>query len=599
MEFTQEQELAIQHKKGPALVLAVPGSGKTTVLLARVLALKEDGILPKNILSMTFSRKQSWIASTYRRNHPDQAQFTTIHAFCYRLYRLWAKKQKVHYELIEGNDGLNKYHLLRRLSRDLYGYPLQQESLENFFSLYSLMKNKMLTLDEALNLQPHWKIYQDLFVAYENEKRQQRYFDFDDMLDIAYVLLRDDRFQKKIHRLFPYIQLDEAQDASPLQFAIVERLAYPDNNLFYLADDDQSIYGFRGASTKHLLTIKERYPETIFYPLRYNHRSSKEIVSISALFIEKNQQRYKKKPITENPIQGPLILRSSKNLKHAINQILDELEAPMETALLYRNHISALPLIYALEEKGISFQHSGTAQLAGHWLIRDLLALLDLIYRPKRSSFLQHYYKLGAYISKEEAYLAAEGPDDNPFENLARIKPKTGNPYRYSHLLKQSNNMKTMPVQKALPLLLALGYDNYLEEQLHRQNLSRSTADFIIESLMFIAGEETFEYLQKKISHPPETDGSPELVLSTIHGAKGLEFDRVIMSDLVDGEFPSETSREIPELLEEERRLFYVGMTRARKKLILSTVKTRRGNPVSPSVFYKELRQIPGKKIPS
>ncbi|HHX68420.1 MAG TPA: UvrD-helicase domain-containing protein, partial [Gallicola sp.] len=246
MIISDQQKKAISHNNGPALVLAVPGSGKTTVLLNRIIYLNNtQSVEYKQILNLTFSKTQASDMKT-RFNIMDKnnnAVFSTIHAFAFNVIKLYSRKYKVNLKLIEGNNIFNKYKLLKRIFYESYKAPPSNDDLDYFFTNYGLIKNNMLSLETLNN-----NHFFDIALKYEDYKKRNNLFDFDDMLTYAYNILKNHNdILKIIKKNYKYFQLDEGQDASLIQFKILELIAYPENNIYILADDDQSIYSFRGA----------------------------------------------------------------------------------------------------------------------------------------------------------------------------------------------------------------------------------------------------------------------------------------------------------------------------------------------------------------
>lgn len=589
--LTDEQSVAAAHRKGVGLTLAVPGSGKTTVLLARIDQLIREGTPSRKILSLSFGKRQVMdMKARYILHAKQKVPFHTIHAYAYGIYRRWAKEHHLHYELIEGRGALKKIDFIKGLCQSLYGFTLPPESLHRFFSLYGFVKNKRCALEEALSLHPQWIAYKKLFELYEKEKQVNRWIDFEDMLTLTSIFLGEDAFRRKIHPDFQYIQLDEAQDASELQFSFLERLSYPEHNLFFLADDDQSIYGFRGASPEYLLHIQQSFPKVKVYALSENHRSAPNLVTLASKIIGENTHRYEKSVTAKNQSPGKIRFEAFGSVEKALKKISRLLQKEaMDTAILYRNHLSALPWCLHFGRQHIPY--TGVfPKTPLHPVLEDILSLLDFIAHPERKhDFLKQYRKLN--IPKEHALLASEGIDDNVFENLSAIPPRENNPYRYLQLKKIMARIKGSPADKAFNLLLNAGYKQFLKDRQKREKFSPASLRYLSECILTFGKNKTIPDFLKEMNAliHPQSEGN--IHLNTIHGVKGLEFDRVILMDLVDGEFPSNAHQISPEDLEEERRLFYVGLTRARKECIFVTFKKRNGENVTPSAFYLEAKK--------
>ena len=281
MYVSKQQLNAISHKNGPALVLSVPGSGKTTVLLNRILYLIDTHNINYNqILNLTFSKVQAIdMKHRFKNINSDlNVSFYTIHAFAYSIIKQYSRINKISISLIEGNNKYNKHKLISRLFFEEFRSKVTSDDLDFFFSNYSLLKNNMLDINDFSPISE----FSNLAHRYEEFKSNHNLIDFDDMLTFAYhILLNNKDILNLVKSKYKYIQLDEGQDASLIQFKLLELLSNPENNLFILADDDQSIYSFRGAKPDYLLNIKSIYTDITFYNLSKNYRSTKDIVMLS------------------------------------------------------------------------------------------------------------------------------------------------------------------------------------------------------------------------------------------------------------------------------------------------------------------------------
>lgn len=280
MKLTEKQFQAANHINGPCLVLAVPGAGKTTMLLKRINIL-EKYIDPSHILSLTFSKTQA--NDMKIRYNGLKTNFMTIHAFCYLIIRNYYKKKNRRIKILESDDLYNKYNLIKQIYLDINGKIMSSEDLDDFFSHVGYMKNSMDDISYLKNSQI--KNIEKVYIAYEKFKKENFYIDFDDMQVIALKLLNEDnRLLRSVKSKYKYIQLDEGQDTSLIQFKILEKIVYPKNNLMVVADDDQSIYSFRAANPDYLLNFKKIYPDSKILTMDENHRSQANIVIGSKKF---------------------------------------------------------------------------------------------------------------------------------------------------------------------------------------------------------------------------------------------------------------------------------------------------------------------------
>ncbi len=615
MELSEIQKRAINHKNGPALVLAVPGAGKTTIIIYRTHKLIfEEDIKPERILSITFSKASAMdMKNRYLylfRGEGKLPLFTTIHSFCYKIIRDYMSKQNIRYTIIENEkENLSKFNIIKNLYLKINNSQITEEKLDSFISNVGFIKNTMISPIDFINTKKiDFDRFYELFIAYEEYKKDNHLLDFDDMLGLSFELLKTHpKALKYYRRSFDYIQLDEGQDTSKLQYEIIKLLSYPDNNLFVVADDDQSIYGFRGASPDELLNFKKDFPEGEIFFMQDNFRSSKNIVSMSNNFIHQNKNRYAKKITTNNPYIGPIEVVKFKSILDQYSFILNDLtDKDDSTAILYRNNISVLGLINIFEKNNISFYiRDVKLKFFNHWIIKDILSFMEFsLEQDKASLYESIYYKTKGYISKKMIHwLKTKNVKGSLFVQLVKYP---GLPEYYKKGIREleidfRRLSKLSPYLSIEYIMKNLDYDNYLRENSMKFGSTYQNLIEMIFYLKLIAKETTdlesfkerLELLNKELLISTKNDNN--ITLSTIHSAKGLEFDNVYIIDLIDGNFPSANSIEElenlkPELYEEERRLFYVAMTRAKKSLNLLSYNSIEDKTTEASRFLKELQ---------
>lgn len=594
MQLSREQQIAASHKDGPALVLAVPGSGKTTVLLHRIDRLKEQGVDPKNILTVTFSKTQALdMAARYGKNAEGTA-FYTIHSFCYQLVRGYLRMKNRNLRVIESFDGFHKYDLIRRLYQQHTGRRMPKEEVDEFFRVYGFVKN---TLQEDRSSYP--ELHQKLIVVYEEAKMENHMIDFDDMLTLArQILLDEPEWLARTRKRFPYVQLDEGQDTSKVQMDLLRLIAEPSNHLFILADDDQSIYGFRGADATSLLSFRDWYPDAKLYFLEDNYRSAPSIIKSATLVIRNNQTRYQKEIRSTKDPNGPVVHKVVPHLKRQTRFLLRELAKiphDKKVAVLYRNNLSGIAIAQALQSERIPFSaRQKWDDFVTHPIVQDLFAMLRLAENPRDTeSFLFVYYKLGEYISKDQAQETAQtaGPEGVWQALLALSDIPDWRYDQWEGLRNRWKKLSRMPFGKRIEYIEnELKYGKYLEEWKRMQTSPDNTRQ-ILDIVKAISQQtDTIEELARAL-RPSPSEEEERIVLSTIHGAKGLEYDIVYMVDLIQQEFPGNLKVSGPErlVLEEERRLFYVGMTRAKEKLTMISLANCNGKPCEPTQFIQEI----------
>ncbi|MDO5715940.1 MAG: ATP-dependent helicase [Tissierellia bacterium] len=611
MKLTKEQQLATKHMEGPALVLAVPGSGKTTMLIYRTLQLIQQGIAPNKILTITFSKasaldmKKRFLQMSQEKN----IVFSTIHAFCYGILRDYGRIHGKKYLLLDSNPA-KKYNLLRQIYQRINHTYCTEEKMETAFAEISYVKNRMINPQSFAKDRNCDTLNFDLLYAdYERAKQMKNLIDFDDMITETYRILREDAYLRRKYRLqFDFIQIDEGQDTSYSQFQLIKLLVQPKNNLFIVADDDQSIYSFRGADPQGILNLKDEYPNLKTYYMEENFRSSKNIVNLSNYLIHKNETRFHKSLRTNNPYNSPVNLLKMKDAKDQYDYILQKIqERPEENhAILYRNNLTAIGLVEYFERNQMEFNLKDRRnKFFNHFIVTDLLNILNFADDLSQIELYEtFYYKLKGYISKRHIAYLRSHPGKNIFSILLEYP---GLPEYYkkniSRLAQDFKKLSHMNFSKTISFIEKdLGYGDYLMENCKRLGQTPITLMEYLYYLKLIAEEQNnsiafvgrlkhLEFLLKKSQSP-----NSKVLFSTIHSAKGLEFDNVYIIDLMEGNLPSSKSLEEkskdPSLLEEERRLFYVAMTRAKKNLYLLYPHYRNGQENLESRFLMELQEM-------
>ena len=614
MNLTSNQLKAVEHFKGPGLVLAVPGAGKTTMILHRTKRLLERGVDPKNILTITFSKAQA-LDIKVRYNlmfGENNVLFSTIHAFCYSIVRDYSKKSGKTLSLIDSNLK-KKYEILRDIYRDVNKTYPTEERIETAISEVGYCKNMMLSPNSFAKTK---RCDSDNFVkfyeTYEKYKKEKNLIDFDDMINLSYEILKSDAsIRKKYRDRFKFIQLDEGQDTSRSQFQVLKLLAKPDNNLFVVADDDQSIYGFRGANTEELFKLEKEYPDLATFYMEENFRSTKNIVNISNIFIAQNENRFEKTVITENPFAKPVNIIKVKEPKDQYAFIEKEIKKDAgDICVLYRNNLSSIGLVEYFERKNYNFNiKDKKTKFFSHFITRDILDILNFSRDLSDIDLYEKFYfKLDGYISKKHIDYMKRNRGKNIFNIL---KDYPGLPSYYhkniNKLLVGFKKIARSDVYDAINYIdKEMGYGKYLRENSKRFMETEATLNEYLYYLKLIAkSANSFDLFIGRLKEleydllKPRSDKA-NLTFSTIHSAKGLEFSRVFVVDLYEGTLPSTASldaiREDEELFCEERRLFYVAMTRAKNELYLMYSHYTNGMKNDISSFVTDLETLAGEK---
>lgn len=606
MNLTDEQLKAMGHNGGPALVLAVPGSGKTTMLLSRTKRLIDEGVDRKKLLTITFSKASARdLALRYKNlfaNSPMPA-FSTIHSFCYSVLKNDERRRGTSYTLIESNRALSKWRIATDLWKEIMHKSPNEEQVETLLREISYVKNKILD-PEAYNKEAATPLFLKFYKSYEGLKRDRQWIDFDDMITLVPEIFKEDPgLLRAVRATYDYIQVDEGQDTSKGQLAIIEAIAGPKNNLFIVADDDQSIYGFRGADFRELLHLNERYDDLSLYYLSKNFRSQERIISLSTQFIEQNKARYQKTPIA---VKGPgpeVRAVELNNLDKQYAFIASEIEKHelKDVAVLYRNHVSSIGLVEFLERTNIPFAaKERTSRFFRHWVLQDLITIYEFSQNPTDlAAFSTFYYKIRGYLSKKMIEtLQKKGVVGSVFDALLDLKLPDYVVRDVKALKRDFHHLKTLAPAEAFRFIQKdLEYEAYIASHAATFGSSKTTSMRILYYAKYIAGK-TDDY-HRFLGRLKTLDrlmqgtraGEKGLVLSTLHGAKGLEFDAVFIMDLNADAIPSLPKTPVDpteemRLLEEERRLFYVGMTRAKERLYLLRPRHVDRESVPPSEFF-------------
>ena len=474
INLNNQQKEAVTHTRGPALVLAGPGSGKTTVIVSRTAYLiLELKIKSENILTMTFN-KAAAIEMEKRFNNifsgisDKKVHFSTFHSFCNSVVKDYEKMQGKYLSRIEGDEESknNKRLILKEIYKNINGSQINDDELEGLINDIGVIKNKMIKNLQEFNT--NIKNFSQIYKSYESYKRENLLMDFDDMLTFAYAILqRYPNILKRYTGKYTFIQVDEGQDLSKIQFEILKLLVgSEEKNIFLVADDDQSIYGFRGAEPEYILSMEKQFNGCSFYYLSNNYRSTANIVEISSSFIKNNTERYDKKHSTCNEYKHDPFIVKTKDQSVQYNFIVDKVKEHLRennstVALLYRNNISSIPLAEALDRNGINFNvKQNKVFFFNHWVVQDILAFLKFSQdQTDIDSFWRIYYKMNRYISKAMLeYALNVGYKNSIIDGI--LKNNDLETYRKMTLLNVKSEFKKLSKKKPFDAL------NYIEKTL-------------------------------------------------------------------------------------------------------------------------------------
>lgn len=604
MQVSNAQHQAITHGAGPAIVLAGPGSGKTLVITQRVRYLIEAyHVRPQEILVITFTKAaaQEMQSRFQALSRQRGVTFGTFHAVFFHIL-----KYAYHYSAANILTEEKKYQILQRLlSESGLHFEDEKETLSEIASEISVVKNEQIPLEHYYSKSCPEEVFRGFYRKYEEVHRREGLLDFDDMMTMTYELLtqRAD-ILAAWQRHYRYILVDEFQDINLLQYAILRLLADPERNLFIVGDDDQSIYRFRGAKPEIMLNFPKDYPDAKQIVLDRNFRSVASVIRAAQLVIRENTKRFAKRAVHVRKGQGQIDIREFSGQEHEslylIKKVQESLAGgmpPNEIAVLYRTNQGARPYAERLMEFNIPFEmRDALPNIYEHWIAKDLFAYLHLaMERLDRAEFLQ-------VMNRPKRYIARDAIDAKviSLETLRTYyEDKDWMLDRIDRLELDLRMLKDMAPYAAVNYIrYGMNYEEYLQEYAKARRMKPEELTDILDEIQdgcrpFKTVEAWYEHLTAYKERLLEQRGKKErdpdaITLATLHSAKGLEFQEVFLVDVNEGTIPHRKASMEADL-EEERRLFYVGMTRAKDRLHLFYVRERYGKRVEPSVFLEPL----------
>ena len=625
MTLTPSQKDAVEALHGPICVISCPGSGKTTVTVIRLANLMvKGGVSPQQILALTFSKASAKdMNDRFKSLFPSLAnhvKFATIHSFAFHIIRHFEQISGTRYEFIDTPNQMthSKRQLLASIYLEKSERYLSDDEYETITGQISLLKNLMIEPHQTKEIKKYVENEVELFIqvykAYEQKKEANFFLDYDDLLTTAYqILIHQAELRTFYQQRYTHIQIDEAQDTSKIQYELIKLVATPRNNLFLVGDDDQSIYAFRGAYPKQLLDFKQTFKDAQIIYLTENFRSSQNIVEMSSTFISHNHDRYPKEIKTPNPPSSVPVLHHFQTEKEQFTYLMEQLKAIddlNEVAILYRQNVSAISLIEMLERHQLPFKlQEGKLTFFTHPIVKDVVAFFHLTLNPRDAEAFKRIAKI-LYLSASVIQQTLAQSESPYLDYLTRqVAFKTA--FQRDKIRQFKLNLpklKDLPPKRGIHFILdTLDYESYLtkrgfikdeKERVYTQGLA------VIETLKSIASEtgDIHEFLNRlshlyQLSHQSSQQMMPAINLLTFHASKGLEFNTVFLVDCMDGITPSSSALNQhllheEEEFEEERRLFYVAMTRARHQLQILSVANKHNILFNRSVFVKDVHQI-------
>lgn len=614
--LNDQQNTAVQSVNGQTLLLAVPGSGKTTVIVARIgYMIFCNNISPDSLLTLTYSvasakDMKARFAAKFGEETCGSLEFRTIHSFCHEVLNRYQYVSGRSVFELEAETEMSR--ILRQLYREMNGEFASENVLRELKTKMTYCRNMMFSDKEIEKIAPEIK-FNEIYRAYKKYKTERRLMDFDDQLEYALTVLRTrseilDYYQEK----YRYVSVDEAQDTSKIQYEIIYLLAQKYKNIFMVGDEDQSIYGFRAAYPQALLEFGERYPNANILLMETNYRSTGSIVLRANAFIKQNKKRHDKNMTAFNDIgqtpQNTVLKDCSRQYNYLLKAAIN---CKCETAVLYRNNESAIPIINILEMNAVPYRiRENEALFFTHFIVTDIVDILSFADGCNNTAIFENiYYKIGCGMNKIQmenivSMFIAHSSGISIFDFI--IKNKLYEPWQYEKIIDTRLSFLQLPALNSfmaiLHILSRLGYSDYLQK--------KGSDTTKVDILLALAGQN--EIIPDFLKRIPELcsiikngsrDNESNFILSTIHSSKGLEYEKVIMIDVKNGILPSviappgdKMSDENLLLLEEERRLFYVGVTRARRQLDIFSYEIEFGKNRELSSFIKTFFAVDNEK---
>jgi DNA helicase II / ATP-dependent DNA helicase PcrA len=592
-----QQLAAVTAGDGPSLVIAGAGSGKTRTLVYRVAYLIDSGVDPSNILLLTFTRKSAQEmldrAGELIGARSERVCGGTFHSVANMLLRRYGRAIGLEpgFTILDRGDAEDLIALVRAqlgLNEKDKRFPRKGTIAE----IFSKSENTLRSLDDIVveefsHFADHLDALGQLQNGYQSAKRQRQLVDYDDLLVLLRQLLTQvDQAREAISRLYRYILVDEYQDTNRLQADVIRNVAATHQNVMVVGDDSQSIYAFRGATFKNIMEFPTLFPGTTIYKLEENYRSTQPILNLANCIIEEAAEKYTKHLFTRK-LDGPLPTLAeaagenaqSRFIAQKVLELREEGVPLSEVAVLFRSSFHSFDLEIELSRRGLPFIKRGGVKFIETAHVKDLLAHLRVIANPLDAVSWHRVLMLveGVGPKKAQDLLASLVKSEKPYQVLREVNGRSGQGLKnLANALEVVSSVKDLQTAERVNLvyeyylpILREQYDDYPKrirdlDHLHTIAEGYSEVDGFLSDLAL----EPPDGSAVDVEAPDRDD--ERMVLSTIHSAKGLEWQCVFVIWIVDGKFPSLYSFVTDEELEEERRLFYVAVTRAKRHLYLT-----------------------------
>lgn len=620
VKLNKNQAKAVAHIEGPCMVLAGPGSGKTRIISQRIVSMVLDHhIPPTRILAISFTKASSLemkkrTLAYGKDDRLNKVSFGTFHSSFFRILRRYAGVSLEDLLL-----DLDRFKLVRSILKYLKISNYNDDDVLDLLNEISLVKNELVDYRDYDSQSFEQEIFQKAYRLYEDEKKRHSKIDFDDMLIQAYDLLNNDpAILSIVRQVFKYILIDEFQDINRVQFELIRLIAGQENNLFVVGDEDQSIYGFRGARPDFMLEFDQYFPGARHILLDTNYRSSKDIVDLSLGLIKKNKKRHPKdlKAFSKDPARISYIYPKDTDdeARLVADQIFDRVGSQKgadygDFAVIYRTNRQARAFVDAFMDKRIPFiLKDAPKTIYDHWVSLDIIAYLRIAMEiGSGGDWARVINKPFRYISKKSLAKAEASMDFLDCllndEDIKDFQKKN-----LEDLYIDLNYVRGLSPQYGISYIrTTLDYDRYILDYCHERRIKSQQIVEILDELEAAAGpyrtildffkhidqvrEEVKKNADKTAGSSLATNADKGVVLTTMHSSKGLEFDNVYIVGVNEGIVPYQLGDDSKLDIEEERRLLYVAITRAKRFLVISSPLKRFGKKIGQSQFLKELQE--------
>ena len=633
LELNKNQKMAVEHLDGPCLVLAGPGSGKTRVIADRIIYMIENcNVAPRRILAISFTKASSIdmkkrTMSLSNNEQIKKVNFGTFHSSFFRILRRYSGVKLE--DLISEVD---RFKLIKSILKHLKISNYSDDDVSDVLSEISLVKNEMMKSSDFESQTFSQSEFQDIFRLYEKAKNAANKIDFDDMLILTYILLKKSpEVLNIVRQVYKYILIDEFQDINRVQFEVIKLIAEPSNNVFAVGDEDQSIYGFRGARPDFMMDFEKYFESAKCIVLDVNYRSRKNIVQLSQNLIKNNKNRHEKNINSNRSESGEIRYIYPKDTDDEANIIAKEIKSLVESenireekkssnnekklfeysdfAVTYRTNRQARAFVDVFMDNRIPFVLKDSARsIYDHWVSQDIISYLRIAANiGNNEDWSRIINKPFRYISKSAVSSALKS--DDFFQSLMNNSDiKDFQKKNLEELYDDLQYVRSLAPEYGISYIRStLDYDRYILEYCHERKIKAKQIVEILDELETSAKsyKSIFDYFkhidnvreeikkrtEKKTTSMDniETEG---VVLTTMHSAKGLEFKNVYVAGVNDSVIPfipSDEEKPKDCNYEEERRLLYVGITRAKDNIVISAPSKRFGKSIAESRFLKEL----------